>query len=239
MGIVVAFGSAFPLVVFHPEDIATAKGLLVLAGLFVVLSGITMSARAGILRERDLSSRTDSEKTDPASGIPAMLGVIICILSGLTGGLPNVAFVLSEELLDLTVASGAPTEWAANSVWVLMFSVGMVPNVAYCGYLMKKNRTFRNYITGGQFRNLILVSCMAILWLGSQHLYGVGARIMGDWGSVIGWGVICTFTIATGNVSGFVLGEWKGTSRKSRAVMFTGLGCLFLGIILFTISSGI
>jgi L-rhamnose-H+ transport protein len=237
MGGVISFGSFIPMLLFHPEDFTTPRGILVLVGLLIVLAGIAVIARAGIMREKDMKVQEEADQTGNRPGIPAFAGVIICVIGGLLSALPNVAFTMSQRLIDLSIAHGASTQWAGNSVWAAMFSVGMIPNVLYCIILMRKNRTFRNFTFGKPAVNLLLAALMGILWLGSMNLYGMGVQIMGAWGAIVGWGVICALTIATSNVIGFASGEWKGALRRSRVFMVSGLGIVLAGIVVFSISS--
>ena len=98
-----------------------------------------------------------------------------------------VGYALSERLIDQAQQAGAPKHWAGNSVWALLFTFGGLANLAYCGYLFTKNRSLEAYGDKHSWRNLLLVAAMSAMWMGSFVLYGVGARMLGDWGPIVGW----------------------------------------------------
>ena len=164
------------------------------------------------------------------------VGLLICIISGVFSCLPNVGFALSKSLIETALKSGVAEKWAGNSVWSVFFTTGAIANMVYCGYLFKKNRSFREYRTGGFLRNLLLMAAMSLMWIGSIVLYGAGARMMGSWGTVIGWSVFIALSISIAGLWGVAQGEWAGTSVKTRKLMACGIVSLVMAIFIFTYS---
>jgi hypothetical protein len=144
---------------------------------------------------------------------------------------------LSGALIKLAEEFNTDPKWTANSVWTIMFTSGAVANLAYCGYLFKKNDSFKDYKNQGFLRNLAFMSITSLLWIVSFVLYGVGASIMGSWGSVIGWSVFIAMSIAVAGIWGITQGEWKNTSAVTRKLMGFGLGILVIAIMLFAYSA--
>jgi L-rhamnose-H+ transport protein len=60
--------------------------------------------------------------------------------------------------------------------------------------------------------------------------YGVGADVMGTLGGIVGWPMFISTAIITGNLWGFLSGEWKGVSRGALVYCLTGIGILFIAI---------
>ena len=74
------------------------------------------------------------------------------------------------------------------------------------------------------------------MWIGSFILYGVGATMMGSWGTVIGWSVYMILSIAVANIWGIFQGEWSGASRATKMIMARALAILLVAILIFAYS---
>jgi len=119
---------------------------------------------------------------------------------------------------------------------VVLFTSGGILNILYCAYLMGINKTADCYRAKGSPVNFILLLFMSLMWIGSFILYGVGATMMGTWGTVIGWAVYMVLSIAVANIWGIAQGEWKGVSRVTKMVMVRALVILFVAILVFAYS---
>src|SRR5215470_3660338 len=75
LGITASFGSLFPLMVLHPEEIHSKRGEALTIGTAVMTAGLIFLALAGKRRERD-----EGNLEGARSGFG--LGLIICLLSG-------------------------------------------------------------------------------------------------------------------------------------------------------------
>ena len=67
---------------------------------------------------------------------------------------------------------------------------------------------------------------MAILWSGSNFLYGAGARSLGLLGLVVGWPIFMAVIVLSTNIWGVLKGEWLHAERRS--VLWAASGCLLL-----------
>jgi L-rhamnose-H+ transport protein len=231
MGIVLSFGAFIPMAVLHPNDIFTTKGVLVLSGLFCMVAGIAVFGLAGIRKEKEQGKKTGA--ITGTSTLSFKAGLIICIAAGILSCLTNVGFSMSGPLIKLAVEHNASEKWAGNAVWAALFTFGAIVNLAYCGYLFMKNKSFAAYQRPQFLRNLLLLVFMSLMWIGSFILYGLGAAMMGDWGTVIGWSVFIALSITIANIWGFAQGEWKNTSKATRKLMVAGLSILVLVILIF------
>ena len=235
MGIVLSFGAFIPMAILHPGEILTAKGLLILIGLAVMVVGIAVFGLAGIRKEKEQGEKTGS--ITKTSTLSIKVGLAICIAAGILSCLSNVGFSLSKPLMDLALEHNAPTSWAGNSVWAVLFAFGGLANLAYCGHLFRKNKSLNAYSGSDSFRNFLLLAFMSLMWIGSFALYGLGARMMGDWGTIIGWSVFIALSITIANVWGLAQGEWANTTTKTRKLMASGLAILVLAIFIFAFSN--
>jgi len=223
LGITASFGSLIPLAVLHPEELGSRRGIALIAGTLIMTVGLVFLAIAGRQRERD-SGQTAS----PRSGFT--LGLIICILSGLFSSMLNFSFVFGDELRVRALAAGASASMAANPIWSLSVTGGFIANAVYCVYLLRKNKTWSVYKTGGALY-WILGSLMGLLWFGGTLMYGSGASILGVLGGMIGWPVFMVMDIIVGLFWGMITGEWKDAGPRALTFCWTGIGILFLAII--------
>ncbi|OPZ08426.1 MAG: L-rhamnose-proton symporter [candidate division BRC1 bacterium ADurb.BinA292] len=237
MGLVLSLGAFIPMVVNHPEEIASAKGLLILLGLATMIGGIAISGLAGIRKEREQGARTG--EITKTTNLSMKIGLVICVFAGIFSCLPNIGFDMSRGLMSVALAHGAPEQWAGNVIWAVLFTFGGLANLIYCGYLLKKNGTAGAYGGAGMGRNLGLLALMSAMWIGSFVLYGMGARMMGAWGTVIGWSVFIALAIAVGALWGIAQGEWRNTSAATRRLMLGGVAVLVLAIFVFAYSGSL
>ena len=235
MALVLSLGAFIPMLILHPADIFTPKGIIIIIGVVVMVAGIALFGKAGIRKEKEQGQKTG--RITELSKASMKLGIVICIIGGVFSCFPNVGFALSDSLIKLAKEFNTDPKWTANSVWTIMFTSGAIANLAYCGYLFKKNNSFKDYKNPSFLKNLFLMAITSLLWIVSFVLYGVGASIMGSWGSVIGWSVFIAMSIAVAGTWGIIQGEWKNTSAVTRKWMFAGLGTLVIAIMLFAYSA--
>jgi L-rhamnose-H+ transport protein len=235
MGIVLTAGAFIPMAVLHADQIATTKGMLVVASLAVMVIGIVVFGRAGIRKEKEQGGRSGA--ITKTSNLPMKVGLIICIVAGVFSSFSNVGYSLSKPLVELSLAKGAPTNWAGNAIWAVVFSCGAVSNLIYCIYLFVKNKSFSAYWDKASPGNLLLLALMSAMWIGSFVLYGLGAGKMGELGTVIGWSIFIALSITLANLVGFAQGEWANTSPATRRLLAAGLALLILAIIIIALSN--
>ncbi|MCE5249010.1 hypothetical protein LLG96_02195 [bacterium] len=234
LGTVLGMGTFIPMVVLHPADILTPKGIVILFGLAVTLAGIGVSGWAGIRKEREQGAQT-GEITKTAR-FSVKIGILICFIAGLCSSAINIGFSLSGSVVEAARSLGASGYWAGNAIWVLLFTSGGILNIFYCAYLMGVNKTASLYRVKGSARYFLYLILMSLMWIGSFILYGVGAMMMGNWGTVIGWSVYMVLSIGIANIWGIMQGEWSGASGKTKRIMVSALALLFAAIVIFAFS---
>ena len=231
-GALLAVGAIVPMIVLHPNEIITTKGIVVILGVVISLIGITFSGVAGMKKEREQTAGSDVAQS--GSKISMKMGIIICVIAGSMISVVNIVFATSSALIDTAVSLGASAKYTGNIVWGVLFSTGGVVNALYCMYLMGKNKTAGNYRAKGSGKNWLLLVLSAIIWIVSFSFFGQGATLMGDWGPIIGWSMFNIIPIATANVWGIILGEWQGVSKGTMKIMATALVFFFIAIVIFT-----
>ena len=94
------------------------------------------------------------------------------------------------------------------------------------------------YAAPGGPLNWFYCAIMGLLWYGGNVIYGIGSNMLGDLGDAVGWPVFIVSMVVTGNASGALTGEWKGTSSGSKAWMFVGNIVLAVGVVVGVLGTG-
>ncbi len=235
LGTNIAVGTFIPMLVLHPADIFTLKGLLVILGVIIALIGIAVTGYAGIIKEKEQGCAAGQITKD--TRFSTKVGILICLVNGFSASAINIGFALSSPLVERALNMGAPELWAGNAVWAILFSTGGVLNVFYCIYLFVSNKSTSGMFNAETIRNTALLALMSTIWIGSFILYGVGATRLGEWGTVIGWSVYLALSILVASAWGIFQGEWAGSTALSRSTMAKGVGIIFIAIVIFAVSS--
>jgi L-rhamnose-H+ transport protein len=228
MGLILSLGALIPLLILNPAGIRSTPGVLLLAGTAVTIAGIVVCARADAMKQASAGS-------EKAKGSQAV-GLIIAISAGVLSCLPNVGMNYAGHLQAAAIQQGAPESMAGNAAWALLFTAGFVVNAAYCLARMVKRRNFGALRLEAP-RNFVLIAGMALMWIGSFYLYGMGAARMGRWGGILGWPLFISLAIIVGNLWGLRRGEWVGAQPAARRQLMFGLLLLLGAVICFGLSS--
>jgi L-rhamnose-H+ transport protein len=229
LGLNNALGAILPLFLSHRSEIATASGQTLVAGVIVMLFGVVLCSWAGVQKERE-SAIGKPEAVALTDSTGRARGILICIAGGVIGTCFNLALVFGGELNAAALKAGATELNANNPVWCVSLLGGFIPNFAYCSYLLTRNSGWKLFNPGKSRSDWFLAFAMGLMWLSGVAIYGMSVQRLGKLGASIGWALIQSTAIIAGNVSGFVTGEWKGTSERAKRTMCWGLIVLILGI---------
>lgn len=219
LGLIAPIGTFLPLVVLHPEQLHTRRGVSLIAGTAIVLAGIVLCAAAGKLRE--------GGEQRPRQGF--MLGLVICVLAGIFSPMLNFSFAFGGELQQRALEAGASRDAASNAIWCLCLTAGAVTNIGYSVMLLGRNKTWGRF-SGARASHWLWASLMGLLCFGSFIVYGAGANALGPLGAVVGWPLFMSMALITSNTLGGLSGEWKGAPRKAIGYAVTGTAVLIVAI---------
>ena len=231
-GAQIVFGSIMPMVLHEPDQISTAHGYVILAGVATCVAGVILAGRAGILKDRNLKKASSDESSagDDGKQPKMLIGVLIGVLSGVLCACYVVAWTYAGTVREVSGQlqnAGWQTEWA---VAALIVWGGSVSSCLYCVFQLSKNKTWNSFARPGVGFILFLALTMALLHDGAIFLFGLGADYLGTLGGSVGYAVFMSFAIIVGNVHGFRTGEWKGAGRQSTAWITAGIVVLVLGV---------
>ncbi|MBU0616273.1 MAG: L-rhamnose/proton symporter RhaT, partial [Planctomycetes bacterium] len=145
LGFCAAFGTVIPPTFRGelPELVQRGSGLLTLGGVLVCLVGIAACGRAGMSKERELSTEA---KRATISEFNFVKGVWVALFAGVMSACMAFAIAAGKPIADLAVAHGAPPLWQNTSAFVVILAGGFTTNFLWCVYLNVRNRTGGDYL---------------------------------------------------------------------------------------------
>ncbi len=229
IGLSSALGSLVPLILGGQVN-SGPKLLTLFTGIAAFLVGVVLCGQAGIFRD---SNAAGAEKKKPA-----LRGYLFAIAAGIMSAIFNIGFTLARPIAATGVSLGLSDFAATNCIWLLMLGAGSIPNIAYCVYLMMRNRTSGLLVQPGAARGWISGLIMGLLWGGSIFLYGAAVPRLGDIGPSIGWPLSLAAGLLVANGMGLLLGEWRNAGTGAVNRMRWGLATLLVAIVLCSMSAG-
>jgi L-rhamnose-H+ transport protein len=220
VGLGAALGTLVPLFTQHRSQVGSVALLEVLAGVAIMAIGIGVSTWGGQIRERH--HRPTPQSGPAASGYSA--AVLLAILCGVMAPMLNYSFAFGQDIAHQAVHVGNTALRSAYAVWPIGLGGGLLPNIGYSLYLLRKNKSWKSFQTPAP--DVFWSILMGVLWMGAFALYGMSATYLGSFGTSIGWGLFQIFMIMTATLSGVLMGEWKRAPRTARLLLVLGLGSL-------------
>jgi L-rhamnose-H+ transport protein len=249
LGFCTAFGTLMPPIFSGQMSsiLHEASGQVILAGVGVCMLAIAVSGLAGYSKEHEISSEDRAEAGERDFSFGKGLAVAIfagimssCFAYGLAAGKPiaEIARVqlLAQHRLDL---------WQNLPVLVVVLWGGFLTNFLWSLFLIVKNHSFaqfagapginpmgaageipeeENLRLSGQtlVKNYILATLAGVIWYFQFFFYSMGQTKMGKY-DFSSWTLHMASIIIFATLWGIALKEWKGTSRRTKALVALGL----------------
>jgi L-rhamnose-H+ transport protein len=229
LGTSAAVGTLIPLLRLHPERLNTPPGHGVLAGIALVLAGVLVCAIAGMRRENAL-------KLNPGPKKNGVFGLPLAILCGFGASFVNFGLAFGTPLVQSAHVFGASAVNASNVVWMPLMLAGAVPNLLYCFWLLRKNRTGSKFPAGGA-SHWTLAFVMAVCWFGSTLLYGLSTVKLDAWGPILAWPLFMSLIVITASLLGMLTGEWKDSGTAPLRIQWAGVSLLVLAVFILAATS--
>lgn len=227
MGLAASAGSLIPL--FQTEN-ATANPAFpyILAGVAVMLVGVAITAKAGIMR--------DALKNDTTGSGNISKGIMIAVASGLLSAFLNVGFANATPVAKTAEEAGALTRNSSLAAWVVVLFGAFAMNALYAIFLLVKNKSWDSF-SASHSKKAVLWSVVAgLFWFAALGIYGQGSALMGEMGPVVGWPILLGLSLIISNIWGYLSGEWKNT-KKPFQLLLVGLAVLILASVILGYSN--
>jgi len=230
LGLSAAMGSLIPLFSLHQDKMFSPAGGAIFAGVVLVIAGVAVCAIAGRMRDQAQGQADSSSK-------PFARGLAMAIAAGICASLMNFGVAFGGSLVSAAASAGARPEWTINTIWLPLMMGGAVPNILYCLFLLRRNRTSANFNVNGTSSYWLLAMVMAIFWFGSTLMYGVASGKLGAMGAVLGWPLFMSLIVIGASVVGVLTGEWKSSGSKPLRIQMTGVAVLVIAVIVLSRAS--
>jgi L-rhamnose-H+ transport protein len=225
-------GSLIPLLVLYPGDLLRPRGILLLISMPILFAGLVLYGMAGRRREKE---QKPADAAASAAAMAFMTGLAICIFTGIFGSNINLGFAFSGPILEKAVALGAIPVTSTYASWALVLGAGFIPNLLYCFLLLFRNGTWSLYLKPGRARETGLAIAMGLLWLSGMVGYGIGATLVGKYGTSLGYALFITTMILSSNFLGILTGEWTATSSKTRRVLTAAVVVILVSVLVLNL----
>jgi L-rhamnose-H+ transport protein len=252
LGYCAAFGTLMPPI-FNGEFtqiLHEASGKWTLAGVAVCLAGIAVSGLAGMSKEREL---TDEQKKAAIREFSFVKGLLVATFSGIMSASFAYGLAAGKPLAEAAkaalVADGRADLWQNLPVLIVVLLGGFTTNFIWCVLLNIKNRSggeyFARYLpasadaqptpgaSGGlpalervpRLSNWVFSAIAGTTWYMQFFFYSMGQTRMGKY-EFSSWTLHMASIIIFSTLWGVALREWKGTSKRTHALIAIGLAVL-------------
>lgn len=210
-----------PLFLGRPGDLTAS----VISGVIVTLLGIAIIGVAGHMKSQSLS---DEEKRAAVKDFNFTKGIAVALLAGFMSACFNIGLGFGEVL---NFGDATADIYKTLPATFMVTLGGFITNALYCLYQNLHNKTFSDYAKGDIWINNLLFCALAgVLWYSQFFGLSLGKGFLTDSPSLMtfSWCILMALNVVFSNVWGIILKEWKGCSRKTIAVLLTGIAILII-----------
>lgn len=235
LGFCAALGTLIPPIISGQNLLGTHEGILIVVGVAICLSGISIVGYAGSLRSLSMSSE---DRLKAIKEFALKKGLLIAVFSGIMSACFNYGINGIPGFLDagnviqkVAAANGTNPLFVANPVFIFVMFGGFLTNFVYCIYLNIKNKTFKDYLSVSSnvlISNLLFCLLGGTLWYLQLFFFGMGQSKLPVGMIAFGWSILMALDILFSNIWGIILKEWKGAGKKTITIMIIGLAVLIL-----------
>ena len=212
--------------IFFPElNALSSLTFAVITGVAVTLLGIAVIGVAGSMKAASLS---EEEKKAAVKDFNFPKGLAIALLAGFMSGCFNVGLEFGK---DINFGDLTPDMYKTLPATLLVTIGGFVTNAIYCLYQNGKNKTWGDYKNGKVWGNNLLFCALAgVLWYSQFFGLSLGKGFLTESPTLmtLAFCILMALNVTFSNVWGIILNEWKGCSKKTIAVLVTGICILVL-----------
>jgi L-rhamnose-H+ transport protein len=231
-GLACLSGSLVPLLALSPSALFQPRGVLLLVSIPILLLGLVLYGKAGRRRETERKDLGAAAR-GPVRSFAA--GLAICIFTGVVGSAWNIGFAFSGPILHNSSQLGAGLLTSPYAAWALILTAGLIPNLLYCLLLLSRNRAWLLFGGTGSLRDASLSLAMALLWVAGIFGYGIGATLVGRYGTSLGFTLFIAAQILASSSLGVLTGEWKATSSKTRRELASAVVLTLVAVVVLNL----
>lgn len=210
----------------------TPGGIVSVIAAFVSLAGIIFVGMAGRSKEGELS---EEQKRKTVAEFDFKKGLVVALFSGLMSSAMSFGLQGGPAIQQsaTVIAPATSVIWAGMPVLVVVLFGGFLVNAVWCAFLNIRNGSAKDYVRGNLplLPNVVFAAIAGAVWCSQFICFKTGEPQMGST-SYIGWAVLMASQILFSQLLGVLLGEWKGTGKKTRCLLGFGLALLIASAVL-------
>ena len=246
LGFCSAFGALVPSIYYNfapqigkislTHMLTHPGGQLVLLGVLVCLTGIAISGKAGMMKEKEISPEASKESVKEFSLVK---GLIIAVISGILSAFFNYGIEAGKPMAAAAVQAGFNPLFQNNVTFVVVLWGGLTTNFIWCMILNFRNKTFGDYVDKKTplVSNYFFAALAGTTWFMQFFFYGMGESKLGNGAS--SWILHMSTIILTANMWGFYNKEWKGVSKNTFRTIVVGISLILLSVVIVGIGNSI
>lgn len=207
--------------VFFPElGALESLTFAVVLGVVVTLVGIAVIGVAGSMKASTLS---EEEKKIAVRDFNFPKGLTIALLAGFMSGCFNVGLEFGK---DINFGSLTDPMFRTLPATLLVTIGGFFTNAVYCFWQNQRNGTWSDYGKAEVWKNNLFFCLLAgALWYSQFFGLSLGRSFFEAGGALdtLSFCILMALNVVFSNVWGVLLGEWKGCSKATIAVLVVGI----------------
>ena len=229
MGLAGSAGSLIPL--FQIENASSQPSFpYIIGGLVISLVGVAITAKAGIDRDKLISTNNNSNNI--------VKGILIAVICGLLSSLLNVGFANAAPIAEKAQEYGVIARNSSLAAWVVVLWGAFIMNFGYALFLLFKNNSWSSFSFSNS-KNAYKWSFIAgFCWFAALGVYGQGAALLGEIGPVIGWPILLGLSLIISNYWAYKAGEWKNAKKPFNKLLI-GLFVLIISAIILGLGNSV
>lgn len=239
-------GDMIPAGLAFSDLFGSTGGQIVLLGIAILLAGIILSGRAGIIKDRDIGNVKEGVNSEFSLTKGLIIAIISGVLSaffsfGIDAGKEMSAFARSTAIelqYPFLTQEGASFKYLFenNIIFFVILWGGLTTNFIWSTVLILKNKTGSDFVDKKTplLRNYLFCALAGTTWFLQFFFYGMGETKIGNGAS--SWTLHMATIILTANMWGFYRKEWKGVSKKSYNMILVGIGAILLSVIVIGVA---
>lgn len=245
------FAPSVPVAESIIEITSSQSGRVTLAGVAICFFGIAVAALAGLKKERELSAEA---KRAAIAEFNFLKGLLVATFCGIASACFAFGLTAGNPIGTASVGAGTSPIWSGLPKLVVLLWGGFTTNFIWCAILFYRNRTAYQYFASHErivhtrqtatnaeggvgdavagagskvplVRNYLFSALAGTTWYLQFFFYTMGETQMGRYGFA-SWTVHMASIIIFATMWGWILHEWKGSSRSVHGIVAAGISLL-------------
>jgi L-rhamnose-H+ transport protein len=243
------FVPAIPVAESIVEIASSQAGRVTLAGVAICFFGIAVAALAGLKKERELPAEA---KQATIAEFNFLKGLLVATFCGIASACFAFALTAGNPIGATSLSAGTAQIWSGLPKLVVLLWGGFTTNFIWCAILIHRNRSAYQYFSSYErlertaltavsaegrlapdptstaegriplVQNYLFSAVAGTTWYFQFFFYTMGETQMGRYGFA-SWTVHMASIIIFATMWGWILHEWKGSSRSVHVAVTAGI----------------